>query len=99
VVLAMDVSLSMRATDVKPNRLVAAQDAAKAFLAELPRNIRVAIVTFAGTAQLVQPATLNREDLVAAIDRFQMQRGTAVGSGIVVALQELFPDEGIDLTR
>jgi len=99
VVLAMDVSLSMRATDVKPNRLVAAQDAAKAFLAELPKNIRVAIVTFAGTAQLVQPATLNREDLVAAIDRFQMQRGTAVGSGIVVALQELFPDEGIDLTE
>ena len=99
IVLAMDVSLSMRATDVKPNRLVAAQEAAKAFLKELPRNIRVAIVTFAGTAQLVQPATLNREDLVAAIDRFQMQRGTAVGSGIVVSLQELFPDEGIDLSE
>ena len=98
IVLAMDVSLSMRATDVKPNRLVAAQDAAKAFLQELPKGIRVAIVTFAGTAQLVQPATLNREDLVAAIDRFQMQRGTAVGSGLVVALQELFPDEGIDLS-
>ena len=98
IVLAMDVSLSMRANDVKPNRLVAAQDAAKAFLQELPKNIRVAIVTFAGTAQLVQPATLNREDLVAAIDRFQMQRGTAVGSGLVVALQELFPDEDIDLS-
>jgi len=99
IVLAMDVSLSMRATDVKPNRLVAAQDAAKAFLQELPKNIRVAIVTFAGTAQLVQPATLNREDLVAAIDRFQMQRGTAVGSGIVVSLQELLPDAGIDLSE
>lgn len=99
VVLAMDVSLSMRATDVQPNRLTAAQEAAKAFLAELPRNVRVAIVTFAGTAHLVQPATLNREDLVAVIDRFQMQRGTAVGSGIVVALQELFPDEGIDLSE
>lgn len=97
IILAMDVSMSMRATDVKPNRLVAAQEAAKAFLKELPKGIRVAIVTFAGTAQLVQPATLNREDLVAAIDRFQMQRGTAVGSGIVVALSELFPDEGIDL--
>ena len=97
IVLAMDVSLSMRATDVKPNRLVAAQEAAKAFLKELPRNVRVAIVTFAGSAQLVQPSTLNREDLVAAIDRFQMQRGTAVGSGIVVSLAELFPDEGIDL--
>ena len=97
IILAMDVSLSMRVTDVKPNRMVAAQDAAKAFLKDLPRNIKVAIVTFAGSAQLVQPATLNREDLVAAIDKFQMQRGTAIGSGIVVALAELFPDEGIDL--
>ncbi len=97
IVLAVDVSLSMAATDVKPNRMVAAQAAARAFLKELPKNVSVAIVTFAGSAQLVQPATLNREDLVAAIDRFQMQRGTAIGSGIVVALAELFPDEGIDL--
>ena len=97
VMLAMDVSLSMRATDVKPNRLVAAQEAAKVFLQELPRGIRVGIVTFAGTAQVVQPATLNREDLIAAIDRFQMQRGTAIGSGIVVALSELFPEEGLDV--
>ena len=99
IVLAIDVSLSMRATDVKPNRLVAAQEAAKVFLKELPKGIRVALVTFAGTAQLVQPATLNREDLVAAIDKFQMQRGTAVGSGLVVSLQQLFPDEGIDLSE
>ena len=99
IVLAIDVSLSMRATDIKPNRLVAAQEAAKVFLKELPKGIRVALVTFAGTAQLVQPATLNREDLVAAIDKFQMQRGTAVGSGLVVSLQQLFPDEGIDLSE
>lgn len=97
VMLAIDVSLSMRATDIKPNRIVAAQEAAKAFLQELPRNVKVGIVTFAGTAQVVQPATLQREDLVAAIDRFQLQRGTAVGSGIVVALSELFPEHGIDL--
>ena len=97
IILAMDVSLSMRATDVQPNRLVAAQEAAKAFLKDLPRNVKVGIVTFAGTVQVVQPATLNREDLVAAIDKFQMQRGTAVGSAIVVSIAELFPDEGIDL--
>jgi Ca-activated chloride channel family protein len=88
--LAIDVSLSMRATDIKPNRIVAAQEAAKAFLKELPRNVKVGIVTFAGTAQVVQPATLHREDLVAAIDRFQLQRGTAVGSGIVVSLPSCF---------
>ena len=98
IILAMDVSGSMRATDVKPNRLVAAQNAAKAFLTELPRNVKVGIVAFAGSAQVVQPPTLSREDLVAAIDKFQMQRATAIGSAIVVSLAELFPQEGIDLS-
>ena len=98
IILAMDVSGSMRATDVKPNRLVAAQNAAKAFLTELPRNVKVGIVAFAGSAQVVQPPTLSREDLVAAIDKFQLQRATAIGSALVVSLAELFPDEGIDLS-
>jgi len=97
IMLAMDVSGSMRATDVEPNRLVASQNAAKAFLAELPRHVKVGIVAFAGTAQVVQPPTVNREDLVAAIDKFQLQRATAIGSAIVVALAELFPGQGIDL--
>jgi len=98
IILAMDVSGSMRATDVKPNRLVASQNAAKAFLTELPRTVKVGIVAFAGSAQVVQPPTLSRDDLVAAIDKFQMQRATAIGSAIVVSLAELFPDEGIDLS-
>ncbi len=97
IILAMDVSGSMRATDVKPNRLVASQSAAKAFLAELPRHVRVGIVAFAGSASVVQAPTLSREDLVAAIDRFQLQRATAIGSAIVVSLAEIFPDAGIDL--
>ena len=97
IILAMDVSGSMRATDVQPNRLVAAQNAAKSFIADLPRNVRVGIVAFAGTAQVVQPATLSREDLVVAIDKFQLQRATAIGSAIVVSLAELFPDAGIDV--
>lgn len=97
IILAMDVSASMRATDVKPNRLVASQAAAKAFLASLPRHVKVGIVAFAGTAQVVQPITLSREDLNAAIDKFQLQRATAIGSAIVVALSELFPEQDIDL--
>jgi Ca-activated chloride channel family protein len=97
IMLAMDVSGSMRATDVLPNRLVASQNAAKAFLADLPRNVRVGIVAFAGTASVVQPPTLSREDLLAAIDKFQLQRATAIGNAIVVSLAELFPDAGIDL--
>ncbi|HET9822404.1 MAG TPA: VWA domain-containing protein, partial [Burkholderiaceae bacterium] len=99
IVLAMDVSGSMRATDVEPNRLVASQNAAKAFIAELPRSVRVGVVSFAGTAAIVQAPTLSREDVVAAIDRFQLQRATAIGSGIVLSLAAIFPDAGIDLSQ
>jgi len=97
VLLAIDVSLSMRVTDVKPSRMVAAQEAAKMFLRELPRHIDVGLVTFAGSAQVVQAATTDRASLVGAIDAFQMQYGTAVGNAIVLCLAELFPDHGIDL--
>ena len=99
IVLAMDVSGSMRATDVQPNRLVASQEAAKAFVAGLPRTVRIGVVSFAGTAAIVQAPTFSREDVVAAIDRFQLQRGTAIGSGLVLSLATLFPDEGIDLSQ
>ncbi len=99
IVLAMDVSGSMRATDVLPNRLVAMQEAARTFITGLPRGIRVAIVSFAGTAAVVQPPTHNREDALAAIDRFQLQRATAIGSGMILSLATLFPDAGIDLSQ
>jgi Ca-activated chloride channel homolog len=97
IILAMDVSGSMRATDVQPNRLVAAQNAAKAFIAELPRHVKVGIVAFAGSAQVAQLPTTNHEDLVTAIDRFQLQRATATGNAIVISLATLFPDDGITL--
>ncbi len=99
VLLVMDVSLSMRATDVVPNRIIAAQTAAKDFVRALPADIRAGVITFAGTALLVQPPTKNRDDLVAAIDRFELQRHTAIGSGMMLALATLFPDEGIDLEQ
>lgn len=99
IILAMDVSGSMRAADVQPSRLQAAQAAAKAFIAELPARTRVGIVAFAATASVVQAPTLSHEDLVAAIDRFQLQRGTAIGSGLIVALATLFPDAEIDLSQ
>lgn len=97
IVLAMDVSRSMLATDVEPNRITAAQAAAKSFIEDLPKDIRVGIVTFAGTAAVVQTPTDNRDDLLAAIDRFQLQRATATGSGLLVSLALLLPDSGIDL--
>jgi Ca-activated chloride channel family protein len=99
IMLAMDVSLSMRVTDVQPTRLAAAQDAAKLFLRDLPRDVEVGLVTFAGSSQVAQAATLDRASLVAAIDGFQMQYGTAIGNGIVLCLAELFPDHGLDISE
>jgi Ca-activated chloride channel homolog len=98
IILAMDISGSMRATDVQPNRLAASQAAAKAFVADQPSNVRIGVVAFAGTASVVQMPTNNREDIIAAIDRFQLQRATAIGSGIIVSLAAIFPDAGIDVS-
>src|SRR4029079_10793860 len=98
IILAMDVSGSMRATDVKPNRISAAQAAAKAFVDEQPSNVRIGVVSFAATASVVQSPTQSREDIITAIDRFQLQRGTAIGSGIIVSLATIFPDAGIDVS-
>lgn len=95
IIMAMDVSRSMLATDVKPDRITAAQAAAKEFVKQVPPNIKVGIVTFAGTASVAQAPTYNREDLVAAIDRFTLQRHTAIGSGILASLATIFPNEGI----
>ncbi|HQU51045.1 MAG TPA: VWA domain-containing protein, partial [Casimicrobiaceae bacterium] len=97
IIPAIDVSGSMRATDVQPTRIAAAQDAARAFIKDLPSTVRVGIVTFAGTASLVQPPTSSRDDLLGAIDRFQVQRGTAVGSAILVSLKTIVPDVVFDL--
>jgi Ca-activated chloride channel family protein len=97
IMLAMDVSGSMRAEDVKPNRLVASQEAAKAFVNNLPHEVRVGVVAFAGTAAVVQAPTDSREDVLKAIDRFQLQRGTATGSGIILSLATLFPEDGIEI--
>ncbi len=97
LVLAMDVSRSMLATDIEPTRMIAAQNAAKSFIADLPRHVRLGITSFAGTAAVVQSPTDDRNEMIAAIDRFQLQRGTATGSGLLVALSVLFPDAGFDL--
>jgi Ca-activated chloride channel family protein len=97
IILAVDVSLSMSATDVDPNRITAAQAAAKAFVEDRPSDVRIGIVAFGGSAVLVQSPTKNRDDLLAAIDRFQLQRGTATGSALYASLAALLPEAGIDL--
>jgi Ca-activated chloride channel homolog len=93
VILALDISGSMRAIDIKPSRFDAAKAAAKAFIAKQPRNVRIGLVAFSSTATLVQPPTTRREDLEASMDRLRTQRGTAVGSGILVSLDAIFEDD------
>jgi Ca-activated chloride channel family protein len=97
VILAIDVSGSMRATDVAPSRIEAAQAAVRTFVADQPRNTRIGVVAFAGTASLVQAPTFNRDEILAAIERFQLQRATAIGSGILVSLKTIFPEVEFDL--
>ena len=97
IILCIDVSLSMRATDVEPSRIEAARDAAKAFVMQQPPDVKIGIVSFAGSASVVQKPTRDRDDLFAALDRLQLQLHTAIGSGIIMSLAALFPDEGLEL--
>jgi Ca-activated chloride channel family protein len=89
----------MRATDVNPSRIVAAQTAAKAYIKDQPRDVRIGIVAFAATALLVQTPTTDHAALNSAIDRFELQRGTAVGSGILVAMSTLFPQDNFPINQ
>ena len=97
IILAIDVSLSMRATDVEPSRIAAAREAAKTFVQEQPSDVRIGIVAFAGSASIVQKPTGDRKDLIDAIDRLQLQLHTAIGSGIIVSLAALFPEDAAEL--
>jgi len=81
---------------VKPTRLAAAQAAARAFIKETASSTRIGLVSFAGSAALVQPPTRNREEVLNAIDQLQLQNATAIGSGILVSLKALFPDQDFD---
>ena len=97
VILAIDVSRSMLARDVPPNRFAAAREAAKSFIASLPDDVRLGIVSFAGTAALVQAPTRDKEALLGAIDRLQLDIHTALGSGVIVSLAALFPQDGLEV--
>jgi Ca-activated chloride channel homolog len=97
VILAMDVSGSMRATDVEPTRFEAAQSAAKTFVEEQSSDVRIGVVAFAASALVVQAPTNSKEDVINAIERFSGQFGTAVGSGILMSLATIFDDKNLDI--
>jgi Ca-activated chloride channel homolog len=96
VILAIDVSGSMLASDVSPTRLKACQQAARAFVAGLPPRVHLGLVAYADSAQLVQAPTTQRRAIIDAIDRLQLQGGTAMGDGIAAALGALFPDREVE---
>jgi Ca-activated chloride channel family protein len=89
IVLAIDVSLSMNADDVEPNRLEAAQDAAIGFLDDVPPKLNVGLVTFAGAATLAVAPTTDRDAVRLAIERLNLQQGTAIGEAIALSLEAI----------
>ncbi|MDO4785063.1 MAG: VWA domain-containing protein [Propionibacteriaceae bacterium] len=89
VVVTIDVSISMRATDVEPSRWEAAQVAAKEFVRSLPPRFNVAVVAFAGTAQVVAPPTVDRGAVLRAIDALDLEPATAIGEGVYASLRAL----------
>ncbi|RZL74687.1 MAG: VWA domain-containing protein [Rhodococcus sp. (in: high G+C Gram-positive bacteria)] len=89
VILVIDVSLSMKATDVEPSRLAAAQDAAKSFADGLTPGINLGLVAFAGTASVLVSPTTNREATKVAIDNLQLSERTATGEAIFTSLQSI----------
>jgi Ca-activated chloride channel family protein len=93
VILAIDISGSMRARDITPSRFEAAKEAAREFVQKQPPRVRIGVAAFSGTAALVQAPTTSREDILASLDRLRLQRGTAIGSGLLVALDAIFEDE------
>lgn len=89
IVLVLDISRSMEATDVKPNRLDAAKQAAKDFVTDLPAQFNVAVVSLSGNPASRMPPTLDRGQVTRAIEALKVQDSTAVGEAIVVALSTL----------
>ena len=89
IVLTIDVSRSMVAEDVAPNRLAAAKAAAQDFLQMLPAGFNVALVSFAGTAAVVVPPTTDRGVVAAAIENLQVAPSTAIGEGIYSSLDAM----------
>lgn len=89
VVLVIDVSLSMEATDVEPSRLKAAQVAARTFAKDLTPGVNLGLISFAGTASVLVAPTTERQGVVNAIDNLKLAQSTATGEGIYAALQSI----------
>jgi Ca-activated chloride channel family protein len=99
VMLVMDSSGSMRADDVKPTRLHAAQAMAREFVTQQPPTVKLGIVSAAAAASVVQGPTHDRDALLQAIDRLSLQPGSAMGAGLLIGLSTLLPASGLDVDK
>jgi Ca-activated chloride channel family protein len=89
VMLAIDVSNSMAATDVSPTRLIAAKQGAQAFIDQLPARINLGLVSFSGTASVQVPPTRDRQEVRRAINALELGPSTAIGEGVFACLQAI----------
>ena len=89
IILTMDVSGSMRSRDISPSRLQAAEEAAFSFIQNQKKNMLIGLVAFSGFAETIQPPTSNAEALQVALDSLTVGRRTAIGSGILAAIDAI----------
>ena len=94
VILAIDVSGSMLAEDMKPNRMEAAKAAARAFVDKQSETVKIGVVSFSGDASIVQSPTTDKTLVIAAINRLRPQRATAIGRAILVSLDAIAESQG-----
>lgn len=93
VLLVIDVSGSMFAQDVDPNRMEATKKAAREFVENQPGGVKIGVVSFSDFAALVAPPTTERDQVLEAISRLRPQRGTNIGAGLQVAMDAIYEDQ------
>jgi Ca-activated chloride channel family protein len=99
VILVIDSSASMRASDVAPSRIDVAKQIARAFIEALPAHANLGLVGMAANASVLQAPTRQRDQLEQALERLSLQPGSALGSGIILATAQVLPEAAIDVER